>query len=141
MSLLRISLLGFWLVCLTAAVAWSAPATKLTVTAELIEIPTAFPDDRLYDYAYVMKYRVKGGERDGQILLVAHYKPKKQRRQIADLMKAHVKGRLKRFRVGDVHKLELDPDLHKIWTGTLVDDYWATDRKRTRYWCLRADPA
>lgn len=141
MAMARQFLLGLSLVVLAATAAGGEPAAKRVVTAELMEIPTAFPDDRLYDYAFVMKYRIKGGPRDGQILLVAHYKPKKQRRQITGPMKAYVKGRLKRFRVGDVHELELDPDLQKIWTGAVIDDYWATDRKATRYWCLRVDPA
>ena len=130
------------LVVVWAALGASAgPDEKLKVTAELVEIPSAFPADDLYDYAYVMKYRVKGGPMDGQTLLVAHYKPRRQRRQIDDRMKAHVAGKLKRFRKGDVHLLVLEPELEKIWKGTLIDDYRATDRKRLRYWCLRADPA
>ena len=39
------------------------------VTAKLVEIPSKFPPDDLYDYAYVMRYEVVGGPLDpGQYL-------------------------------------------------------------------------
>ena len=36
-------------------------AEPITVTAKLVEIPSSFPPDDLYDYAYVMRYVVVGG--------------------------------------------------------------------------------
>ena len=45
------------LAVLAAAPAPSEPAS-ITVTAKLVEIPSAFPPDDLYDYAYVMRYEV-----------------------------------------------------------------------------------
>jgi hypothetical protein len=36
--------------------------------------------------------------------------------------------------------MTLDPDLQKIWQGAVIDDFFATDRKSTRYWCLTVDP-
>lgn len=118
-----------------------AEAPPVEVTAKLVEIPSKMPPDDLYDYAYVMRYQVQGGPLDKQFVLVAHYKPLQPRSKIKDKMKDRVGGKLRSFTQGDVHKLKLSPDLKTIWKGALVDEYSATDRKSTRYWCLQADPA
>jgi hypothetical protein len=119
-----------------------APAAgPQVVTAKLVEIPSKFPPDDLYDYAYVMRYEVQGGALDKQSILVAHYKPRQPRAKIKDAMKPHVGGKLRNFVKGDVHKLKIDPGLKKLWTGALVDEFAATDRKSVRYWALEADPA
>ena len=123
-----------------AAAAPTAPATPLTVTAKLVEIPTAFPPDDLYDYAYVMRYEVSGGPLDKQSILVAHYKPRQPRSKIKEPMKSNVGGKLRSFKQGDVHRLQLAPDLKRIWKGALVDEFAATDRKSIRYWALLTDP-
>ena len=121
----------------------SASAEEATqkLTAKLVEIPSKFPPDDLYDYAYVMRYEVVGGPLDRSFILVAHYKPRQPRSKIKDKMKAFVSGKVKSFAVGDVHKLELASDVKKIWKGPLVDEFAATDRKSIRHWCLVADPA
>jgi hypothetical protein len=117
-----------------------APA-PLNVTAKLVEVPSKFPPDDLYDYAYVMRYEVIGGPLDKQSILVAHYKPRQPRAKIKDKQKEHVGGSLKAFVVGDVHRMVLSTDLKKIWKGPLVDEFAATDRKSVRHWCLKVDPA
>lgn len=122
-----------------SAVAEEQALTK--VTAKLVEIPSKFPPDDLYDYAYVMRYEVIGGPLDKASILVAHYKPRQPRSKIKDKMKAFVSGKVRSFRVGDVHKLELSAELKKIWKGPLIDEFAATDAKSTRYWCRVADPA
>ncbi|MEO5767078.1 MAG: hypothetical protein ABIS92_01900, partial [Polyangia bacterium] len=98
-----------------AATGQTPGAAALTVTARLVEIPTKFPPDELYDYAYVMRYQVEGGPLDKQFILVAHYKPRQPRAKINDAMKAHVAGKLRSFKTGDVHKLQLSPALKSIW--------------------------
>jgi hypothetical protein len=113
----------------------------LVVTAKLVEIPSKFPPDDLYDYAYVMRYEVIGGPLDKSSIFVAHYKPRQARSKIKDKMKDFAGGKLRSFTVGDVHKMRLAPDLKKIWKGPLVDDFAATDHKSVRYWCLEVDPA
>jgi hypothetical protein len=128
------------LVFLSVSVAAAADA-PLVVTAKLVEIPSKFPPDDLYDYAYVMRYQVVGGANDGQSLLVAHYKPRQLRSKIKDKMKPFVAGKVRSFNVGDVHHLKLSPDLKKIWTGALVDEFAVIDRKTVRYWSLEVDPA
>jgi hypothetical protein len=122
------------------AVSALAADAPLVVTAKLVEIPSKFPPDDLYDYAYVMRYQVVGGANDGQSLLVAHYKPRQMRTKIKDKMKPYVAGKLRSFTAGDVHKLKLSSDLKKIWSGALVDEFAATDRKSPRYWALEVDP-
>jgi hypothetical protein len=113
----------------------------VAVTAKLVEIPSKFPPDDLYDYAYVMRYEVIGGPLDKSSILVAHYKPRQARSKIRDKMKDFVGGKLRSFTVGDIHKMKLAPDLKKIWKGPLVDEFAATDHKSVRYWCLEVDPA
>lgn len=130
--------------CLAALPTLSASAAdpaSIDVTAKLVEIPTQFPPDDLYDYAYVMRYQVTGGPLDKQSILVAHYKPRQPRNKIKDRMKPFVRGKLRSFSAGDVHKLKLTAELKKVWTGALVDEFAATDRKSVRYWALEVDPA
>jgi hypothetical protein len=116
-------------------------ADPIVVTAKLVEIPAKFPPDDLYDYAFVMRYEVVGGPMDKQSILVAHYKPRQPRSKIKEPMKAHVGGKLRSFVQGDVHKLKLDPNLKGVFSGALIDEFAATDRKSPRYWCLEVDPA
>jgi len=136
----RIAACIIGLFCL-ALVPPAAAGDKIELTAKLVDIPGKFPPDDLYDYAYVMKYEGLDGALKGQTIYVAHYKPRQKRKKIKDKMKDFVSGSLKKFKVGDSHKLTLDPDLEKIWQGAVVDDFFATDRKSTRYWCLKVDPA
>jgi hypothetical protein len=144
-ALLLRTLMGAFVVVVAMALGAGAraadPAGPQVVTAKLVEIPSKFPPDDLYDYAYVMRYEVQGGPLDKQSILVAHYKPRQPRAKIKDAMKPHVGGKLRNFVKGDVHKLKLDPGLKKLWTGALVDEFAATDRKSVRYWALEADPA
>ncbi len=117
------------------------PGTTLEVTARLVNVPGKFPADDLYDYAYVMQYRVEGGELDKQLIYVAHYKPRRARAEIDDGMKKIVGGSLKRFEVNAVHRMVLTPELRKVWKGALVDEFFDSDRKSKRYFCLKADLA
>jgi hypothetical protein len=134
-------LVSMLLVHFTATNARSDGDEALVVTAKLMEIPSKFPPDDLYDYAYVMRYEVMGGPLDKSSIFVAHYKPRQARSKIKDKMKDYVGGKLRSFSVGDVHKMKLAPDLKKIWKGPLVDEFAATDHKSVRYWCLEVDPA
>ena len=127
---------------IAAAEPAAAPAAApITVTAKLVEIPSKFPSDELYDYAYVMRYEVMDGPMKGQSIFVAHYKPRQARSAIKDKMKTVVSGKVRTFHQGDVHKLQLTPDLKSVWKGALVDEFAATDRKSVRYFALVADPA
>ena len=118
-----------------------APTSTIEVTARLAKIPGKFPADELYDYVYVMQYQVEGGALDKQIILVAHYKPRRARNEIEDNMKKVVGGSLKRFEVGALHRLTLTAEMRKVWKGAVVDEFFDADRKSKRYFCLKADPA
>ena len=113
----------------------------IIVTAKLVEIPGKFPEDDLYDYAYVMRYVVVGGPMDKQSILVAHYKPRQPRSAIKDKMKSVVSGKVRSFHQGDVHKLKLTDNLKSVWKGALVDEFSSVDHKSTRYFALVTDPA
>lgn len=137
----RLSLI-VWLASLSMTVPGRADSVPdvIEMTAKLVDIPSKLPPDDLYDYAYVMRYEAIGGPLDKTSILVAHYKPLLPRSKIKDAMKANVKGKLRSFVQGDVHKLKLTPALKSVWKGPLIDEFAATDRKSTRYFCLEVDP-
>ncbi|MDB5105918.1 MAG: hypothetical protein JWP91_3607 [Fibrobacteres bacterium] len=114
---------------------------ELVITARLMEIPGAFPANELYNYAYVMKYKVlkviQGTYADSEIL-VGHYNPRLAREEIKDEQDAKVGGNVKSFQVGDAHYLVLSP-LDGVFTGAVEDDYFKD--KRPRYWALWAEKA
>jgi len=108
------------------------------VTAELLAIPGEFPPNDLYNYAYVLKYRVlvvhRGQVKQGEEILVAHYNPLKPRVSAADENSGKLGGNLQTFRVGDVHRIALDAPLDQHWMGGVIDKYF--DQKGTRYWAV-----
>lgn len=107
----------------------------IAVTAKLVDIGGKPPPNDLYDYGWVMKYVVVGGEKDGTTLYVTHFNPRKRRDKIRDDMKKFVAGKLRRFKVGDVHEMQLTPHIDAIWKNAIEDPFEA-DRKVQRYWCL-----
>ena len=141
LSLLSFFSLAFCVSSAEAAEPAGQPASTLEVTARLQKIPGKFPADELYDYVYVMQYQVEGGEMDKQTILVGHYKPRRARAEIDDKMKKHVAGSLKRFEQNAVHRLVLTAEMKKVWKGAVVDEFFDSDRKSKRYFCLKADLA
>ena len=114
---------------------------KLVITAELADIPGQFPANELYNYAYVMKYkvvRVIQGSYGEPEILVGHYNPRIARAEIKDEQDAKVGGNVASFQKGDVHYLVLNP-LDGEWTGAVEDEYF--NDKRPRWWALWADRA
>ncbi len=132
---------AFTLLLCSLAVQAKQPTLTIDVTARLVNIPGKFPADDLYDYAYVMQYRVEGGPMDKQTILVAHYKPRRPRADIDDNMKKVVGGSLRRFDVGALHRLTLTASMREVWKGAVVDEFFDADRKSKRYFCLKADLA
>jgi hypothetical protein len=111
----------------------------LIITAELEEVPGNFPANDIYNYCYIMKYKVvkvvKGTFADKEIL-VGHYNPRFARADIKDDQDSKVGGNVKGFKVGDLHYLVLT-DLDGTWSGALEDEYYKD--KSHRYWALWAD--
>ena len=116
-------------------------AGELVMTAKLVEIPGAFPANDLYNYAYVMKYKVlqvlQGSYAEPEIL-VGHYNPRIARNDIKDEQDSKVGGSLTSFQKGDIHYLVLNP-LDGEWTGAVEDEYF--NDKRPRWWALWVDKA
>ncbi len=139
------------LMCLGLAGCATAPAPadpelsslgKHEVTAELLEVPGPFPSNDLYNYAFVLKYRVRqvhrGSVPPGEIF-VGHYNPRKPRAAAADEESGKIGGRLEQFRAGDLHRMALEEPLDHHWMGGIIDKYF--EQKGTRYWAVWTNPA
>lgn len=112
----------------------------LVVTARLAEVPGKFAPNDLYDYVYIMKYRVlkvEKGSFNGSELLVGHYNPLIARKKIDDKMNAYVDGTVERFVVGVKHRLTLIAPIERVWDGAVEDEYIDVDMEK--YYALRAD--
>jgi hypothetical protein len=111
------------------------------VTAQLVEIPGEFPSNDLYNYAYVLKYKVLKTHR-GSIptveILVGQYNPLKPRAQAQDDASGKVGGQLTSFRTGDIHRMALESPLDHFWMGGIVDKYFGSGG--TRYWAVWTNP-
>lgn len=97
------------------------------VTAELAEILGEFVDKPLYDYAFVMKYKVlkvHRGTVDADVIYVGHYNPLKPRDQVADARVPDVGGNVKQFRVGDVHRMALEVPIDDHYMGGIINRYF-----------------
>jgi hypothetical protein len=123
----------------------SAAAVKdgndtLVVTARLIEIAGKFVPNDLYNYVYIMKYRILTVERGAykqREILVGHYNPLIARRLLADAMAPFARGTVERFVVGEKHRLTLIAPIEQLWDGAVEDEY--LDTELTKYFALRAD--
>jgi hypothetical protein len=108
------------------------------VTAELLAIPGEFPPNDLYNYAYVLKYRVltvhRGQVKQGEEILVAHYNPLKPRASAQDENSGKLGGNLEKFRAADIHRMALEAPLDQHWMGGVIDKYF--DQKGIRYWAV-----
>jgi hypothetical protein len=129
-----------------AAVARSAAespaADTLVIVARLIEIPGKFAPNDLYNYVYIMKYRVMKvvkGSYEGQEILVGHYNPLIPRQRIRDKMAPLARGNVSKFETGAKHALTLITPLERVWNDAVEDDY--VDSDLDKYYALAADIA
>jgi|GEM_PF-628968 len=110
----------------TAAPAKAAGKEDVVVIARVTEIPGKFPPNDLYNYVYVMKYRVLelvSGTLTEKDIYVGHYNPLIPRAQLKDKMAAKVKGNVEKFEVGGKHRLVLDKPIEKYWNDAKEDEY------------------
>ena len=108
------------------------------VTARLLEIPGEFPDDPLYDYAYILKYEVTEvhrGELDTGTIYIGHYKPLKPRAGVADIRSGEIGGTLEKFRVGDQHRMALEVPIDDFFLGGIMNLYSEIETGPL-YWAL-----
>jgi hypothetical protein len=118
----------------------NVPVDALVIDARVVEIPGTFPPNDLYNYVYVMKYRVlkiAKGEYAGNEILVGHYNPLIPRKKIGDKMKEHVGGNVEKFSEGDKHRLVLITPIERVWKDAMEDEYF--DSELTKYYAVRAD--
>jgi hypothetical protein len=118
-------------------------ADTVKVVARVIEIPGTFPPNDLYNYVYVMKYRVMkvlSGTCAEQEILVGHYNPLIPRKQIKDKMDPFVDGDVEKFEVGGKHSLVLVRPVDLVWSEAMEDDYFDVDASQ-KYYALKADMA
>ncbi|MBD3321974.1 MAG: hypothetical protein GF350_12830 [Chitinivibrionales bacterium] len=112
----------------------------LVIKARVVEIPGTFPPNDLYNYVYIMKYRVTDvvkGSYDGKEILVGHYNPLIPRKQIKDKMDKYVDGDVEKFEEGAKHKLVLIKPIDKVWQEALEDEYF--DSEEDKYYALKAN--
>ncbi len=108
------------------------------VTAQLVEIRDTFPPNNLYDYVYILRYRVletHRGKADGETILVGHYNPLKPRTQAADARVKEIGGTLKSFAAGDVHRMALETPLDDYYMGPIINKYHGQDTSPL-YWAV-----
>lgn len=141
----RLYLSGLLALCLFTVACGPPPAMDREVTtlgsaevsAQLLEIPGPFPANDLYNYAYILKYRVISvhrGQVEGPEIFVAHYNPLKPRPKAADEFSGQLGGHLQRFRAGEVHRMALQAPLDQYWMGGVIDKYHR--EKSQRYWAV-----
>ncbi len=107
---------------------------SLAVEARLLDLPAPFPANDLYNYVFIMKYRVLKvlrGQYDDSIILVGHYNPRFARPDIHDDMDSLVDGPLTSFQPGDVHLLVLS-NLDSLGVTPAIEDNYPRD-PHTRY--------
>jgi len=98
----------------------------IEVTAQLVEILGRFPPNDLYDYVYVLKYRILAAHRgavDGDTILVGQYNPLKPRARAADARAEGIGGTLKAFKAGDLHRMALEVPLDDYYMGPIINKY------------------
>jgi hypothetical protein len=99
---------------------------SIEVTAQLVEILGEFPPNKLYDYAYVLKYKVlkvHRGQLPGETILVGQYNPLKPRSKAADKRVEGIGGNLVRFKAGDIHRIALEPSIDDAYMGGILNEY------------------
>lgn len=99
---------------------------SVEVTAELIEIPGEFPPNKLYDYAYVLKYKVKKvhrGALDSEVIYIGHYNPLKPRDAVVDKRVQGIGGNLRKFVAGDTHRMALEASIDDFYMGGIINEY------------------
>ncbi len=112
----------------------------LVLTARLIEIPGTMPPNDLYDYVFIMKYRVlavKKGNISEKEIYVGHYNPLIPRKQIKGKMDSLVNGNIEKFSAGSKHQLTLISPIEKVWKDAVEDNY--IEIEQPRYFALIAD--
>ena len=146
--MIRFYLLG--LICFFSMASWGeqkasqpekgSSQNTLKVVGRLVEVPGTMPPNDLYNYVYILKYRVLKvveGKYTAREILVGQYNPLIPRDKIKDKMDSLVEGDVSQFKPGDKHELVLAAPLEKYWPEAVEDEYF--DETQVRYFALRTD--
>jgi hypothetical protein len=118
----------------------SGSGDTLIVEARLIQIPGTFAPNDLYNYVYIMKYRIMKvvkGTYDKQEILIGEYNPLIPRRQIKDKMDKFVDGDADKFEEGVKQRLVLITPIEKVWNDAVEDEYFDSDLPK--FYALKTD--
>lgn len=110
------------------------------VVARLVEIPGKMPANDLYNYVYILKYKVVqviSGKVEEKEVLVGQYNPRVPRNQVKDKMDALVDGTVQAFKAGELHRLKLIKPMEKVWKDAVEDEYF--DDTSERYFAVQTD--
>lgn len=114
----------------------------LVVKARLVEIAGKLPANEIYNYVYIMKYRVvsvENGTCQDKEILVGQYNPLIARNMIKDKMDKYVNGNVKQFVVGEKHLLKLISPVESVWKDAVEDEY--IDLDTDRYFAIETNIA
>ena len=112
------------------------PVDTLVVVGRVLEIPGTFPPNDLYNYVYIMKYRITKvvkGEYEGREILVGQYNPLIPRADISDKMDEFVDGDVEEFEEGAKHELTLVRPISAVWEEALEDEYFDNEMDEKWY--------
>jgi hypothetical protein len=111
----------------------NAVTDSLVIIARLTEIPGKFPTNDVYNYVYIMKYRVVKvlkGTYQGQDILIGQYNPRIARKLVKDKMDPFVNGDVSTFTVGDLQRLVLVLPMDNVWKDAVEDEYFDSDQPK-----------
>lgn len=143
MKVFKISLIIVSIFCFVHISFGEETTTKddtLIVTARLVEIPGKFAPNDLYNYVYVMKYRiikVEKGDYSEKEILIGQYNPLIPRSKITDKMDKYVDGDATEFNEGTKHKLVLVTPIESVWNEAIEDEYFDSDLEK--FYALKTD--
>lgn len=112
----------------------------LIIIARIVEIPGKFAPNDLYNYVYIMKYRVikvEKGKYMRKEILVGQYNPLIPRRKIKDTMDPFVDGDVEKFEAGSKQRLVLITPIESVWSDAVEDEYFDSDDEK--YYALKTD--
>lgn len=112
---------------------------SMEVTGQLLEIRGEFPDIPMYDYVYVLKYKVLNthrGKVESDTIYVGHYNPLKARKKAKDARVKEIGGKLRRFRAGDTHRMALEAPIDDYYMGGIINKYHAEMQGEPIYWAV-----
>jgi hypothetical protein len=118
----------------------AAKSDTLIIDARLVEIPGKFAPNDLYNYVYVMKYRVLKvvkGDYSQKEILIGQYNPLIPRKKINDKMDKYVDGDASEFNEGAKHKLVLITPIESVWNEAIEDEYF--DSELEKFYALKTD--